>query len=194
MVGHRDGRHCLDRDHQVVFEGDQILYVGPAFEGHVDTTLDASGKLVCPGFVDTHVHSGHRGPHRLISDGGRADAFGQPFLEVSAPRAGARIDGDPRFMVDGDPDLADALELNASYTVAEMLRNGTTTFVEFGAGARTQDALAVQCRRLGIRGYLGTRVLRRALGRRRSGAARTARWTRRRASGAWTRRWPASPA
>jgi len=155
VVGHRDGRHCLDRDHQVVFEGDQILYVGPAFEGHVDTTLDASGKLVCPGFVDTHVHSGHRGPHRLISDGGRADAFGQPFLEVSAPRAGARIDGDPRFMVDGDPDLADALELNASYTVAEMLRNGTTTFVEFGAGARTQDALAVQCRRLGIRGYLG---------------------------------------
>ncbi|MGE0874533.1 MAG: chlorohydrolase family protein [Burkholderiales bacterium] len=155
VVGHRQGRHCLERDHQVVFEDDTIIYVGPKFDGGVDVTLDAAGKLVCPGFVDTHVHSGHRGAHRLISDAGRADAFGQPFLEVSAPRAGTRIEGDLRYMRDGDPELAQELELHATFTVAEMLRNGITTFVEFGAGVRTQEALARQCAQLGMRGYLG---------------------------------------
>lgn len=155
MIGHREGAHCLDRNHEVVFEGDEILYVGPRFEGHVDTTIDAGDKLVCPGFVDTHVHSGHRGAHRLITDAGRADAFGQPFLEVSAPRAGTRIEGDLRYMREGEPGLEAELELHATYTVAEMLRNGITSFVEFGAGVRTQEALARQCLRLGIRGNLG---------------------------------------
>jgi len=155
VVGFRDGAHTLDRDWQLVYEGDEILYVGPRFEGRIDETLDAAGKLVCPGFVDTHVHSGHRGAHRLITDAGRADAFGQPFLEVSAPRAGTRIEGDLRYMREGEAGLEEELALHATYTVAEMLRNGITSFVEFGAGARTQEALAKQCLRLGLRGNLG---------------------------------------
>ena len=85
VIGYRDGHHCMDRNHQVVFEDDRILYVGPKFEGRVDATMDATGKLVCPGFIDTHVHSGHRASHRLITDTGRPDYFGQPFLEVSVP-------------------------------------------------------------------------------------------------------------
>ena len=50
-----------------------------------------------PGFIDTHVHSGHRASHRLISDTGRPDYFGQPFLEISVPREGTRVGGDPRY-------------------------------------------------------------------------------------------------
>ena len=46
-------------------------------------------KLVAPGFIDTHVHSGHRASHRLISDIGRGDYFGQPFLEIQRSPQGS---------------------------------------------------------------------------------------------------------
>ncbi len=92
VVGHNKGTHRLDRGHEVVFEGDNILYVGPKFEGRIDREIDARGKLVSPGFIDAHVHSGHRASHRLISDTGRGDYFGQPFFEISVPKEGTRID------------------------------------------------------------------------------------------------------
>ena len=63
-----------------------VLFVGERFDGPVDKEIDARDKLVAPGFIDTHVHSGHRASHRLISDIGRGDYFGQPFLEISVPR------------------------------------------------------------------------------------------------------------
>ena len=86
VIGHTAGKHTLDRGHEVVYQGDAILYVGPKFDGAVDLVIDAAGMLVSPGFIDTHVHSGHRASHRLISDAGRGDFFGQPFLEISVPK------------------------------------------------------------------------------------------------------------
>src|SRR5262245_12651332 len=82
IVGHERGHHTLIRDGELVFEGNKILHVGKGFEGTVDKVLDAKGKLVSPGFIDTHVHSGHRASHRLITDTGRPMYYGQPFLEI----------------------------------------------------------------------------------------------------------------
>ena len=65
------------------------VFIGERFEGPVDHEIDAGDKLVAPGFIDTHVHSGYRASHRLISDIGRGDYFGQPFLEISVAREGA---------------------------------------------------------------------------------------------------------
>ena len=42
-----------------------------------------------------------------------------------------------------------------SFTVAELLRNGITTFVEFGSQLRVQQALLEAVGELGIRAYLG---------------------------------------
>src|SRR5262249_541139 len=86
VVGWNDDTHVLFRDGVVVFEDTRIVHVGSRFDGRVDRTIDARGKLISPGFIDTHVHSGHRASHRLISDTGRPDYFGQPFLEISVPR------------------------------------------------------------------------------------------------------------
>src|ERR1700675_921571 len=97
VVGFAGGGHTLIRDGVVVWEGDRVVHVGSGFSGSVDEEIDARGRLVCPGFIDTHVHSGHRGSHRLISDAGRPDYFGQPFLEITVPRMGARIGGDPPY-------------------------------------------------------------------------------------------------
>ncbi|MEO7403971.1 MAG: ethylammeline chlorohydrolase, partial [Burkholderiales bacterium] len=155
VVGHLNGAHTLDRDHEVVFEGDEILYVGPKFDGRIDREIDATGKLVSPGFIDTHVHSGHRASHRLITDTGRGDFFGQPFLEISVPKEGTRIEGDVRYLRPDETGAEGEREFHSLFTVAELLRNGITTFVEYGSQRLIQDSLKAQCLKLGVRGYLG---------------------------------------
>ncbi len=154
IVAHEAGRHRLIRDGVVVYEGNTILHVGKSFDGPVDKTIDATGKLVAPGFIDTHVHSGHRASHRLISDTGRPMYYGQPFLEISVPKEGAVVKGDPRYLKHGDAGSEAAFVLNATFTVAELLRNGVTTFIEFGSQLRVQDSLLAEVTRLGTRAYL----------------------------------------
>jgi 5-methylthioadenosine/S-adenosylhomocysteine deaminase len=155
LVAHAVGNHTLWRNAELVYEGNTVLFVGERFEGLVDHEIDARDKLVAPGFIDTHVHSGHRASHRLISDIGRGDYFGQPFLEISVAREGARVGGDPRYVRPDDNSAAEELRLNAQFTVAELLRNGITTFVEFGSQLRVQQALLQTVGELGIRAYLG---------------------------------------
>ncbi len=98
LVAHADGHHTLWRNAELVYEGNTVLFVGERFEGAVDREIDARDKLVAPGFIDTHVHSGHRASHRMISDVGRGDYFGQPFLEISVAREGTRVGGDPHLI------------------------------------------------------------------------------------------------
>ena len=155
LVGHADAHHMLWRNAEIVFEGNTVLFVGARFDGAVDRAIDARDKLVAPGFIDTHVHSGHRASHRLISDIGRGDYFGQPFLEISVAREGMRVGGDPRYMRPDDNAASEELRFNAQFTVAELLRNGITTFVEFGSQLRVQQALLESVGELGIRAYLG---------------------------------------
>jgi 5-methylthioadenosine/S-adenosylhomocysteine deaminase len=154
IVAHEKGAQRLIRDGAVVYEGSKIIHVGAGFEGRIDRTIAAKGKLVAPGFIDTHVHSGHRASHRLITDTGRPMYYGQPFLEISVPKEGAAVRGDPRYLRHGDAGSEGAFQLNASYTVAELLRNGVTTFVEYGSQLRVQDALLAELPRLGTRAYL----------------------------------------
>src|SRR5262245_27882982 len=106
------------------------------------------------GFIDTHVHSGHRASHRLITDTGRPMYYGQPFLEISVPKEGKVVKGDPRYLKHGDAGSAAAFELNAAFTVAELIRNGVATFVEYGSQLSVQDALLAEVTRLGSRAYL----------------------------------------
>ena len=40
----------------VLFEGDKILGVGDYSEQDADKTEDVSGKYICPGFIDGHIH------------------------------------------------------------------------------------------------------------------------------------------
>jgi cytosine/adenosine deaminase-related metal-dependent hydrolase len=155
LVGHSGAGHVLWRDAVLVYEGPEILFVGQDFTGDVDQVIDARAKLVIPGFIDTHVHSGHRASHRLITDAGRPDYFGQPFFEISVPKAGTRVGGDPRYARPDDRAASEDLALNARFTVAELLRNGVTTFVEFGSQLKVQAALDEQIGELGIRAYLG---------------------------------------
>ena len=40
----------------IAIAGDEILYVGPDFDGNARETIDAAGLIVTPGFVDIHTH------------------------------------------------------------------------------------------------------------------------------------------
>src|SRR5215475_14795284 len=155
VVGFAGQGHTLVRDGVVVWENDRIVHVGGAFSGTVDEEIDARGKLVCPGFIDTHVHSGHRASHRLITDMGRPDYFGQPFLEISVAREGTRVGGDPRYARPDAPGADEEAELHAAFTVAELLGNGITTFMEFGSQLRVQERLLTEVKARGLRAYLG---------------------------------------
>jgi len=142
VIGYADGGHRLYRDGVVVVEDDRVLYVGHRYDGRHDREIDARGKIVSPGLIDTHVHSGLRLAHRLLQDAGRQDFFGQPRSHFTVAREGTRIPYEPP-------------ELSARYTVAELLRNGTTTFVEIAGNYGGLEELAAEVGRRGLRCYVG---------------------------------------
>ena len=79
VVAFNGNTHTLIRNGALVYEGNRIVHVGHSFDGPFDAEIDATGKLVAPGFIDIHVHAGDRAGHRLISDGGRPEYFGTPI-------------------------------------------------------------------------------------------------------------------
>src|ERR1700712_1865579 len=51
-----DPSQNLDRVTDLWIEGDKILAVGDRPDLRADASVDASGKIVCPGLIDMHVH------------------------------------------------------------------------------------------------------------------------------------------
>jgi len=154
VIGFKGNTHTLIRNGVLVYEGNRIVHVGGGYDGPFDAEINATGKLVGPGFIDVHVHAGDRAGHRLISDGGRPEYFGTPILDVGVKRA-----SDAAASTQQSPPSTEAAaartELQAAFTAVELLRNGITTFVEFGAHREMQEAILRQVERLGLRAYLG---------------------------------------
>src|ERR1700722_12205407 len=51
------GRFALINDAALVIEGDRVAWTGPsAGAPAADAMLDAAGRAVLPGFVDSHAH------------------------------------------------------------------------------------------------------------------------------------------
>jgi dihydroorotase len=51
-----DPAQGLDQVTDLWIRGEQVLAVGPQPQLQADRTLDATGKVVCPGLIDMHVH------------------------------------------------------------------------------------------------------------------------------------------
>src|SRR5262249_27623028 len=120
VVAHADGQHQIVRDGVCVVEDDRILHVGKRYDGAVDTTIDASGKLVAPGLISTHQHAGGVGGDYVYLDVGRPESQGRNYLNW---QAGVR--GKPRYRAD--------FRTGALFNLAQALRQGTTTVVEIGS-------------------------------------------------------------
>ncbi|MEZ5271925.1 MAG: imidazolonepropionase [Ilumatobacteraceae bacterium] len=84
-----DGPLGLVRNASVVFAGEHVVSVGPA--GQVaDRRIDAAGRCVLPGFVDSHTHlvfAGDRGDEFAARMAGRPYEAGGIRVSMAATRA-----------------------------------------------------------------------------------------------------------
>lgn len=123
VVGWSGTHHELIPEGTVLIEGDTISYVGVDRSRPADKVINASGKLVCPGFINLHVHSQLNVGDYLITDVTKQDylsanyfVFGAPMKEKMAP-----------------PSRQD-VAVGRMYTLFSALRNGATTILDPGGG------------------------------------------------------------
>ncbi|WP_330175457.1 imidazolonepropionase [Streptomyces sp. NBC_01498] len=141
----------LIQDAAVVMDGDRVVWVGETSKAPpTDNEVDAGGRAVLPGFVDSHSH--------LVFAGDRTEEFnarmsGRPYsaggirTTVAATRAATD----------------DALDANVATYLAESLRQGTTTQeTKSGYGLTVADearALRVAARHTDEVTYLGAHIV-----------------------------------
>jgi cytosine/adenosine deaminase-related metal-dependent hydrolase len=134
VIGYKDGGHRVLRDGVVVFEDDRIVHVGADDESAVDRSIDAKGKLVIPGLISSHAHVNAHEGSRLITDLGRRDVMRSGFLNYT-----------PNNGIDGRPIVAAAAaEHSIRFGFAQLIRNGITTVLSFGAGSRDDPKLMTE--------------------------------------------------
>ena len=141
VVGWADGQHQILRDGVCVVEDDRVLHVGKQFDGPVDETIDAPGRLVSPGFISTHLHTGHNASDYVFLDVGRPEAMSRNYMNWQA-------------QVRGKSRLKEDLRLSVLFGLGQRLRTGATTVVEVGSGG-SPAAFVKLVDELGIRAYTG---------------------------------------
>lgn len=130
-------------DGAVVIGGDRILAVGPAAEltarFKAARTLDATGKIVMPGLINTHTHA----PMTLFR--GIADDL-------------ALMDWLRNFIFPAEAKNVDEefVRWGTRLGCLEMIRGGTTTYVDM---YYFEDAIAEETAKAGMRAILGETVL-----------------------------------
>ncbi|MDP9414585.1 MAG: amidohydrolase family protein, partial [Pseudomonadota bacterium] len=101
----------------VEIAGDRIVYVGPSRRTQAARVIDASGKIVAPGFIDPHTH-----PDTYIRSGDPVARQNLPWLAQGVATIIHGVDGR------GTPEVAeDAAKLQAS-----GIGTNVAAFVGFG--------------------------------------------------------------
>ena len=141
VVGWSGTSHELIPNGSVLIDGDAIKSVGYDKSQPADKVIDASGKIICPGFVNLHVHSQLNIGDYLLADVTKKDylaanyfVFGAPVKEKAAPPP------------------APAVAIGRRYALYSALRNGATTVLDPGGGPGDLDDY------VDIVGQLGGRV------------------------------------
>ncbi len=119
IVGFDGSEHRVIRDGVVVVEGKRIVHVGKSYDGAVKRWIDASGCLVSPGLVNTHIHAA-------------TAPIDKSFLEDIGvrPLYGSNLGENLDAL--GDSITASDMEVYSRYSLAECLRSGNTTVLELG--------------------------------------------------------------
>lgn len=150
VVGHRDGRHVLYENGEVVFEGERILFVGHRYDGPVARRIDYGKALIGPGFIDLDA----------LSD---LDT-GVLGLDHAPGWKKGRVW--PRDYVEAGPVemySPEELAFQKRYAFAQLIRNGITTALPiaslfYRAWNETPEEFASAAESaadLGLRVYLG---------------------------------------
>ncbi|MEV5900182.1 imidazolonepropionase [Streptomyces sp. NPDC052127] len=141
----------LVRDAAVVIEGDRVVWTGESSKAPAtDNRVDAGGRAVLPGFVDSHSH--------LVFAGDRTEEFNARMSGRGYTAGGIRTTvAATRAATDGE------LESNLTRFLSEALRQGTTTFeTKSGYGLTVADearALRLAARHTDEVTYLGAHIV-----------------------------------
>src|SRR5580700_10782176 len=116
LVTNDGGGFAAITDAALVIEDGAVAWAGPAARAPAaDSVVDAGGRAVLPGFVDSHAHlvfAGERSAEFAARMAGRGYQAGGILVTVAATRAATDV----------------TLRANLRRLAAEMLRQGTTTF------------------------------------------------------------------
>jgi cytosine/adenosine deaminase-related metal-dependent hydrolase len=120
VVGWSGAQHELVPDGSVMIDGDTIHSVGRD-RPEADRVIDATGKLVCPGFINLHVHSQMNVGDYLLTDATRDDyMFANYFVFAGVSKERA-------------PQMPkEAIALGRAYSQLSALCNGSTTILDPG--------------------------------------------------------------
>ena len=139
---HEDGAEII-RDAAVVVDGEKIVAVGKTplllerFPKQKNNRIiDATGKIVIPGFVDCHTH--------LVFAGSRAEEYRDKIRGVSYATLHKKGHGIHSTVVETRRASEEKLFASAKKTLDEMLRLGTTTVeIKSGYGLTLNDELKI---------------------------------------------------
>ena len=142
VIGFDGEQHRIIRDGMVVFDEEEIVHVGKNYTGAVDERVDARGKLVTSGFINTHSHSQTPlSPHHLT-----VDISLDPYYQHAGIGMHIAKKGTTREILSMDEWSA-----VARLSLVKRLLSGTTTFIEVGGG---NEELVKLTDEIGIRGYV----------------------------------------
>lgn len=139
IIAYDGAEHRYLKDGVVVFEGNTIAHVGKTFDGTADHEIDATGKIVTPGLINTHAHlSGSPLDKSLLEDRGPRQFYLSGLFEFLPVRGEAQDEEAHHAAVD--------------FSMTELLRSGTTTIMEIGVHG---DYVAAAAGVAGLRAYVG---------------------------------------
>ena len=108
----------------VVFDGNEITFVGQSYDGPCDETIDATGRLVIPGLINSHLHltdtpytKGHQEDVGNPSGPGNYQNYNALYKMLPGVRKAA---------------LPEDQYAGSQISLAELLLSGSTTICELG--------------------------------------------------------------
>jgi 5-methylthioadenosine/S-adenosylhomocysteine deaminase len=141
VIGWSGSGHEIVENGSVLIEGGEIKSVG-AERAAADRVIDAAGKLICPGFINLHVHSQLNVGDYLLTDVTKKDYLAANWFVFGAPL---------KEKVETPP--APAVALGRRYALYSALRNGATTILDPGGGPGALDDYVAIVGQLGARVY-----------------------------------------
>src|SRR2546425_9596474 len=118
VVAYNGRSHEVHERGSVVVEDDKILHAGGPYAGVVDVKISARGKLVAPGFINTHVHTAGGGGDYLLLDMAKNDYRTANYMSFAAPLKG-RMSPPPADAVRSEEHTSELQSL--AYLVCRLL-------------------------------------------------------------------------
>lgn len=130
------GRHVYRRDIDLVFKDNEIVHVGPGYDGPADAKVDGSGLFAMPGLIDLHSH-----PSSEPAFKGIREEHGVPEMYMTG-----LYERSLAYHLDEDGQKA-----CAEVAYSELLASGVTTLAELSFD---YDGWIDLMARSGLRGYV----------------------------------------